>query len=224
MIGITIMMVMIAAVLPLASTQSQREKEEELIFRGRQYAEGVRTFRRKYGRYPTTLKEMFETRPRTLRKLWKDPVTNANDWSLITMGSLTPIGPPGGGGSTSGGTSFGGSFGSGSGGGKGPTPTPAPTPEPFGGSGTSGGKGFGAGGTSGGTGFGKGPDQPPLLPVMGVRSSSRKKAFRVYQGRDTYFDWQFTEATLALTGSGANDTPGGLPGPGVGGGSSPGKK
>ena len=67
MIGLTIMAILVAAVLPLASTEAQRDKEDELVFRGFQYAEGVRGFRRRYGRYPNTLKEMYEVRPRTLR-------------------------------------------------------------------------------------------------------------------------------------------------------------
>ncbi len=113
-VGMTVLMVLIAAVLPLASTQAQRDKEDELIFRGFQYAEGIRTFRRRYGRYPNTLKEMYELRPRTLRKLWKDPITNSMNWGLVsvlagapsTLGGKGPM-PPGA-----------------------PTPTPVPTAAP----------------------------------------------------------------------------------------------
>ncbi|HQQ79610.1 MAG TPA: PEP-CTERM sorting domain-containing protein [Thermoanaerobaculia bacterium] len=113
--GMTIMAILIAAVLPLASTEAQRDKEDELIFRGFQYAEGIRTFRRRYGRYPNTLKEMFEVRPRTLRKLWKDPMTNSLDWGLVSVTTgaplpgTTPPRPPGGASPT-------------------PVPTAAPTP------------------------------------------------------------------------------------------------
>ena len=116
MVGITLMMVAIAAILPLASAEAQRSKESELIFRGLQYAEGIRTFRRRYGRYPNTLKEMYEIRPRTLRKLWKDPMTNSDNWGLITITTGAPLPPqPTGSGAV-------------------PTPTPAPTPtkSPFG--------------------------------------------------------------------------------------------
>jgi type II secretory pathway pseudopilin PulG len=113
MVGITVMMVLIAAILPLASAEAQRSKESELIFRGMQYAEGIRTFRRRYGRYPNSLKEMYEIRPRTIRKLWKDPITDSDDWGLITLttGVRLPPPPP-----------------------NVPTPTPAPTPtkSPFG--------------------------------------------------------------------------------------------
>lgn len=112
-IGMTVMSILIAAVLPMASTAAQRDRESELIFRGFQYAEGIRTFRKRYGRYPNTLKEMFEVRPRTLRKLWKDPMTNSNNWGLITLTAGAPL--PG--------ARPGGMPGAGS-----QAPTPAPTP------------------------------------------------------------------------------------------------
>lgn len=184
MVGLTIMAVLIAAVLPLASTEAQRDKEDELIFRGLQYAEGIRNFRRRYGRYPNTLKEMFEVRPRTLRKLWKDPITNSDKWGLITLltgaplpGTTTPA-PPGGGGSP---------FAS-------PTPAASPVSTP---------------------GFGAPPGQgQPTGPVTGVYSLSKKKAFRLFDGRDTYDQWRFTEQTLLNQGP---PLPSGPPGPGIGG-------
>ena len=119
-VGLAVMAILMAAVLPLASAESQRDKEAELIFRGIQYAEGIRTFRKRYGRYPTTLKEMFEVHPRTLRKLWKDPMTNSNNWGLITqLGGAPILGGPGPGTSSS--SPFA----------KTPTPTPAPTSTRF---------------------------------------------------------------------------------------------
>ncbi len=177
--GMTIMAILIAAVLPLASTEAQRDKEDELIFRGFQYAEGIRTFRRRYGRYPNTLKEMFEVRPRTLRKLWKDPMTNSLDWGLVSVTTgaplpgTTPPRPPGGASPT-------------------PVPTAAPTP------------GFGA------------PPSTATGPVMGVYSLSKKKAFRLFTGRDVYSEWRFTEQTLLNQAPQAPGGPPGPPGPGIG--------
>jgi type II secretory pathway pseudopilin PulG len=183
MVGITVMMVAIAAVLPLASTEAQRDKEEELIFRGRQYAEGIRTFRRRYGRYPNSLKEMLEIRPRTIRKLWKDPIRNSDDWGLIAFGVGAPLpGRPGPGGGPPGA-------------GAAPTPTPAPTP------------------TRATGGFGGPGQQAPVGPITGVYSKSKKKAFRLYDGRGVYDEWRFTEASLGIA-PGVN-SPGGRPGPGV---------
>ena len=179
-IGMTVMSILIAAVLPMASAEAQRDKEAELIFRGLQYAEGIRTFRKHYGRYPNTLKEMYEVRPRTLRKLWKDPMTNSLNWGLITLASGAPLV-----GATPGGMPGGGLL----------TPTPVPTPRP------------GTAGTPGNPG-----DAPPG-PIMGVYSTSKKKGYRLFTGRENYNEWRFTEQTLL------NQAPSGpppAPGPGIG--------
>ena len=60
LVGMTVASILIASVLPLASAQAQRDKEAELIFRGLQYAEGIRVFRRRFGRYPSSLGERAE--------------------------------------------------------------------------------------------------------------------------------------------------------------------
>jgi type II secretory pathway pseudopilin PulG len=86
-IGIAILTILTAAVAPAVSVIMQRDREDELIFRGRQYARGITLFQRRYGRLPTTLKEMYENRPRTLRKLWKEPMCGCDDWYLIIQGT-----------------------------------------------------------------------------------------------------------------------------------------
>ncbi len=188
LVGVAVMMVVIAAILPLASAETQRDKEEELIFRGRQFAEGIRNFRRKYGRYPNTLKEMYEIRPRVLRKLWKDPITNSDDWGIVGFTTGAPLPgqrgpstlttPPGSGASPQ------------------PTPSVPPTPTPS-------------------FGFKQGtPGEAPTIgPITGVYSKSRKKAYRIYQGRDIYADWRFTEQSLLGTAGPGSPV---KPGPGVG--------
>jgi len=186
LVAMTVTAVLIAAALPLVSTEVQRDKEEELIFRGLQYAEGIRNFRRRYGRYPNSLKEMYQTRPRTLRKLWKDPMTESDDWGLITVTTGAPV--PGS--SPPGGTSS--PFGQPS---PQQTPTPAPTPSPT---------------PYFKSSFGS-PDVAPVGPITGVYSKSKKKSFKVYQGRDVYEDWRFTEASLLMS----TIPIGGVPGPGV---------
>lgn len=185
LVGLTVMAILHASVLPLASAQAQRDREAELIFRGLQYAEGIRVFRRRFGRYPVSLKEMIETKPRALRKLWKDPMTGSADWGLVTLASPGQN-LPGGGGMPGGGD-------------RDPRPTPSPTPTPG---------GFG--------GFAK-PGDVAMGPILGVHSKSTKRGFRLWEGRDVYSEWRFTEQSL-LTKSGEIETPGGLPGPGFGGG------
>jgi type II secretory pathway pseudopilin PulG len=82
--------------VPLWQTEVKREKEEELIFRGKQYAEAVRIYVRKNpGRFPSSLKELLEKR--CIRKLYKDPMTESGEWNIIlNPGSAggTPGGEP----------------------------------------------------------------------------------------------------------------------------------
>ena len=97
-IGIAILTILTAAVAPAVSVIMQRDREDELIFRGRQYARAIVLFQRRYGRLPTSLKEMYENRPRTLRKLFKDPMCNCDNWHLIILGTPEAAGatvPPG---------------------------------------------------------------------------------------------------------------------------------
>jgi type II secretory pathway pseudopilin PulG len=93
-IGIAVLTILTAAVAPAVSIIMKRDREDELIFRGRQYARAIVLFQRRYGRLPTSLKEMFENRPRTLRKLFKEPMCNCDDWYLLIQG--TPDTAPGG--------------------------------------------------------------------------------------------------------------------------------
>jgi type II secretory pathway pseudopilin PulG len=95
-IGMLLLMILIAGVGPALGKIGQRDREQELIFRGRQYARAIGLFQRRYGRYPNTLKEMLENNPRTVRQLWKDPMCNCSDWQLLILN--TPDANPQGGG------------------------------------------------------------------------------------------------------------------------------
>ncbi len=92
--AIAILNIMVAAMLPLWSTQIRREKEEELIFRGLQYAEAIRIFQIRFQRLPTTLKELRDVTPRSIRQLWKDPMTEDGEFAPIYQGQGTPLQPP----------------------------------------------------------------------------------------------------------------------------------
>ena len=83
---ITVMNIVLAAVLPLWSQAIRRNKEEELIFRGLQYAEAIRVFHNRFQRWPTRLEELVEIKPRSIRQLWKDPMTEDGKWQLIFEG------------------------------------------------------------------------------------------------------------------------------------------
>ena len=73
---------------PVWQTELQREKEEELIFRGRQYVEAVRLYVQKNpGRFPPSFKELVEKK--FLRRLYRDPFAPDGQWNVI----LVPTGP-----------------------------------------------------------------------------------------------------------------------------------
>jgi type II secretory pathway pseudopilin PulG len=80
---VSLLSVAAAAVLPAIKKQIEREKEAELIFRGLQYAEAIRVFQQRFGRYPNALQELLELEPRSIRQLWTDPMTKDGRWALI---------------------------------------------------------------------------------------------------------------------------------------------
>ncbi len=161
MVALSIMAIFLGVAVQSWTFQMRREKEAELVFRGEQYVEAIRLFRKKYGRYPMSLKEIWEAKPRVIRKKWKDPITDSYNWGLVFLGQGPQVGP--------GSTTVAGGMGSL------PTPTPAPSPSPAPGGGP-----FGGPGGQGARG-----------PIIGVYSRSCEDSIRVYEGRTRYCDWKF---------------------------------
>ena len=68
--------------------QAKRDREDELIHRGVQYSRAVRSFVKKFGRYPNTIEELENTNNiRFLRKRYKDPVTG-KDFKVLHNSDL----------------------------------------------------------------------------------------------------------------------------------------
>lgn len=98
--AITVLNILLAMALPAWSTFIQREKEEELIFRGLQYAEAVRVFQLRQSRFPTQLRELVEVYPRSIRQLWRNPMAEDGAWLLLPAAGGVPgqqLNPEGGG-------------------------------------------------------------------------------------------------------------------------------
>src|SRR6267378_4510258 len=77
-----------AAVLPSISFEIRRDREEELIHRGVQYSRAIRSYYKKFGRYPTRIEELESTNNlRFLRKRYKDPLTG-QDFKLLHLGEI----------------------------------------------------------------------------------------------------------------------------------------
>jgi hypothetical protein len=97
--GFALMMVMLLTSLVLLSaivaapyvrTERQREKEEEMIWRGKQYVRGVKLFYRKNGRFPTSVDDLIKPKVgsvRYMRQAYKDPMNKEDGaWRMIYVG------------------------------------------------------------------------------------------------------------------------------------------
>lgn len=218
-------------------TQGRREKEQEMIWRGKQYTRGIKLYYSKLGRFPNSMDDLVKPKIgnlRFMRQAYKDPMNNEDgSWRLIyvgpagqLIGSLKPQpggiqmpaagGQPGGIGSTSSG-----GFGSqpGTTGGIPPTGT-APSASAPGTTGT----GTGAQGTDT-TGTGTDSQAVPMADtpnivggsIIGVGSKVNKNSIIVYEKAHNYrlfeFIWDPSKDLGVVSSPGAPiGTPTGAPG------------
>ncbi|MBP1625870.1 MAG: hypothetical protein H6Q00_345 [Holophagaceae bacterium] len=76
--------ILLGKAMPSVITEVQRENEEELIFRGEAIAKAIRVYKQRTGAYPTSLDALLKVKPRILRKLYKDPMTQDGQWDIVT--------------------------------------------------------------------------------------------------------------------------------------------
>jgi type II secretory pathway pseudopilin PulG len=99
LVGMSVMAVLMGALLPVWTHMATREKEEELIFRGNQYARAIGLFQRKFANTPPpTIDVLVEQR--FLRKKYKDPITKEDFQPIYANQAMQPGGPPAGPGGT----------------------------------------------------------------------------------------------------------------------------
>jgi type II secretory pathway pseudopilin PulG len=85
MVSITIMLVVMAMILPGWRYLEKNEREEELLFRGKQIADAIQLYQRKNGNaLPPSLELL--VRGRFLRRLYKDPTARDGKWRLYHLG------------------------------------------------------------------------------------------------------------------------------------------
>lgn len=83
-----------AAVLESVTATERRDREREMIWRGDQYARGIRMYYRKVGRYPTSVDDLMEGVPgvRFLRQEYKDPMNKEDgSWRFIYLNQAGQI-------------------------------------------------------------------------------------------------------------------------------------
>ena len=238
MLAVTLVLVALSIELPRIAQQIKREKEEELVHRGKDYATAVKRFVHKNGgRYPVSVEQLEDTNHiRFLRKKYKDPMTGESDWKMVHAGEAQiKIPTPAPGLSGPGGTNPGLSG----------TNPPGANPPP---------------GTAllnpnaGGSQLGQPPTQPggggPLGSlntsnigngqtvgggqIIGVASTSKKQAIKEFNDKDHYDEWYFvydlrleqsggTGVTVAEPRVGGGSTTGGGTSGASPGGTSPGQ-
>ena len=87
---VTLLLIGTMAVAPNILTEGRREREAEMIWRGKQYARGIKLYYRKTGKFPTSLDNL--TKPQTgnirfMRQAYKDPMNSKDgEWRLIYVG------------------------------------------------------------------------------------------------------------------------------------------
>jgi hypothetical protein len=87
---VTLMLLATISVAPNILTQGRREKETEMIWRGKQYTRAVKLYYRKTGKFPTSMEDL--TKPklgslRFMRQAYKDPMNKKDgEWRLIYVG------------------------------------------------------------------------------------------------------------------------------------------
>jgi hypothetical protein len=87
---VTLMLLATISVAPNILTEGRREKEKEMIWRGKQYARGVKMYYRKTGKFPTAMDDLVKPKLgslRFMRQAYKDPMNAKDgDWRLIYVG------------------------------------------------------------------------------------------------------------------------------------------
>jgi len=97
LVGMAVMAILMSVALPTWNQMVRREKEEELVFRGTQYARAINFYQRRYANAsPPNLDVLIEQH--MLRKKFKDPMSPDKDGSfqLLYLSNTTNSGRFGG--------------------------------------------------------------------------------------------------------------------------------
>src|SRR5258708_801207 len=94
LIAVVILGVALSAVGTVWRTQAQREREQELLYIGRDFRAAIAAYVNANGRqFPQDINDLLEDKrgpePRHyLRRFYADPMTGAQDWTIIQADSL----------------------------------------------------------------------------------------------------------------------------------------
>lgn len=86
---LALLTIAVTAVAVNVVTDARREKEEEMIWRGKQYVRGIRLYYTKMHKFPTQLEDLYKPKTglRFMRQPYKDPMNPADgSWRMIYIG------------------------------------------------------------------------------------------------------------------------------------------
>jgi len=87
-----VMVITALAVAPAFIQQAKRDREEEMIHRGTEYARAIKKYYKKFGRYPANLEQLEDSNKiRFLRRRFKDPLAKDGQWRLLRYGDIQSI-------------------------------------------------------------------------------------------------------------------------------------
>lgn len=95
LVMVFLILIALSVAAPRVAKQIQRDKEMEAVQRGLQYRRAIQLYYKKFGNYPTDIKQLENTNQvRYLRKRYTDPMTGKDDWRIIHMGEakVKPLG------------------------------------------------------------------------------------------------------------------------------------
>jgi len=88
-IGLVILGISMTAAVPLWEKVVQREREEELIFRGYQYMQAIQLYQTRFpGAYPPTIDMLVEQK--FLRRAYKDPFATSEEGEFRVIRQMSP--------------------------------------------------------------------------------------------------------------------------------------
>ena len=164
LVAMAVMAIVLSAAIPTWSHMVRREKEEELIFRGNQYARAINQYQRKFANAsPASLDVLIEQH--MLRKKWKDPlgIDKEREFQMLYLSS-----------------------GMGSRGGAPPTFNTSAGRATAPGQGRAG-SAAQPSGTAGGTSY----STTPSGGIVGVVSKNTGQSIKLYKQKQRYNEWQF---------------------------------
>jgi type II secretory pathway pseudopilin PulG len=164
---VAVILIVMATAAPAIGTQIKRDREDELMRRGKQYRRAIQLYYRKFGRFPGSLDELKSTNNiRFLRKKYTDPITGTDEWRIIRFGQAKPRTVP----SYLSGDRAG--TGTGVGGGTSQGTLPGQSAQSI------------SRPLSGSQSMGGGP-------IVGVSSLSEKESLKELDGKNHYHEWEF---------------------------------